>query len=195
MNQRLYIGWFCKGLLLLCLLLWSAQSVIGQMIDVPISLQVPLVLKATSFDRTFPSKLQKNGVLRVGICYQFEHRPSVQEMEALQEAFEKPAPGFKVEIVLMGFADDEKLEERKEWPSLSAIYITTMRGFDLQALLAQARKHQIMSIATNPNLVRKGTTMSFELMGQRAKFVINRNSSIAEGCDFSSQLLKLATIY
>jgi len=195
LKKRLHIAQFCKGFLLLWLALWSAQSAVGQMIDVPIDMQVPLVLKATSFDRTFPTKLQKNGVLRVGICYQFDHRPSVQEMEAVKGALEKPAAGFKIEIVLLGFVDDEKLEERKEWATLSAIYITTMRGLDLQALLAQARKHQVMSIATNPNLVKKGASMSFELVGQRAKFVINRGSAIAEGCDFSSQLLKLATIY
>jgi ABC-type uncharacterized transport system substrate-binding protein len=167
----------------------------AQPLEVPLEVQVPLMLKATTYDRSFAAKLQKNGVLHVGICYQERNRASVKEMEDLKAEFSKPIAGFKLQITLMALSESEDFSRRKEWANLSAVYITSMRSIDLESLLKQARAHQVLTVGTDPALTSKGVTMGFELVGSRPKFVINRNSAEAEGCDFSSQLLKLATLH
>lgn len=167
----------------------------AQTLDVPVDVQVPLFLKATTYDRTFASKLQKNGQIQIGIVYQEKNRASVKEMEELQAALRKPGAGFKIGITLIPLVDGEDASARKEWSEVSAVYLTTMRGLDLAAILRQSHDHKVMSVATQPDWVSKGVTMGFELIGARPKFAINRNGALAEGCDFSSQLLKLATIY
>ncbi len=185
----------CRIILILWLLSWGVGKAWTQVLEVPIDVQVPLFLKATSYDRTFPSKLQKNGVLQIGVCYQDDYRVSVNELEALKEAFSKPVAGFKIQLVPMPIADKESLEGRKEWGTLTAVYITSMRGLNLNSLLEQTRKEKVMSVSTDPKLSSKGVSMSFSLVGSRPKFVIHRQNSIDEGCEFSSQLLKLATVY
>lgn len=170
-------------------------AMMGQVLEVPVSVQVPLMLKATTYDRAFAPKLQKNGVMHVGICYQAQNRVSVKEMEELKLELSKVVTGFKVQVTPIALVDSENFAERAEWASLSIVYITSMRGLDLKALLLQARKHQVLSVGTDAALAAKGVTMGFELVDSRPKFVINRDSAAAEGCDFSSQLLKLATIY
>ncbi len=170
-------------------------AVHAQSLEVPADVQVPLLLKATSYDRAFASKLKKNGVLHIGICYQSKNRTSVKEMEELKAALSTKVAGFTLQVSLLAIEENENFAHRKEWPGLSAVYITSMRGLDLAALLAQMRQHKVMSVSTDPGLAAKGVTMSFELVGSRPKFVINREGAAAEGCDFSSQLLKLATIY
>jgi hypothetical protein len=194
MKERHYIAMFFRSILLLITCMWAGQTVLAQSLEVPIDLQVSLFLKATTYDRTFASKLQKNDVLQVGICYQPDLRTTVAEMEALKAALETPVAGFKVRITLIEFADDEDIAARKEWPTLSAIYITSMRGLDHKTLLAQAQRHQVLTATTNPALVAKGVSIGFELVGGRPKFVINRKATIDEGCEFSSQLLKLARV-
>ncbi len=194
MKERHYIAPFFRSILLLIACMWVGQTVLAQSVEVPVEVQVPLFLKATTYDRTFPTKLQKNAVLQVGICYQPDLRPTVVEMEALKSALEVPMEGFKVRITLIDLADDEDIAALKEWPTLSAIYITSMRGLDLKTLLEQAQRHQVLTIATDPALVAKGAGMGFELIGGRPKFVINRKATIDEGCEFSSQLLKLARV-
>jgi ABC-type uncharacterized transport system substrate-binding protein len=184
-----------KGTLLLWMGLWMGQMVCGQSLDVPVEVQVPLFLKATSYDRTFASKLNQNGVLHIAICYQAKNRISVQEMEALKQELSKPSNGFKIQLTIMDIGDGTQIAARKEWESLSAIYITSMRGVDLMALLREARNHKVMSVCTDAGLATKGVSVGFELVDSRPKFVINRDSAASEGCDFSSQLLKLATIY
>jgi ABC-type uncharacterized transport system substrate-binding protein len=184
-----------KGILLLWMSLWMGEKALGQSLDVPVEVQVPLFLKATSYDRTFASKLQQNGVLHIGICYQAKNRTSVQEMEALKQELSKPSNGFKIQLTIMAIDNGTEISRRKEWESLSAIYITSMRGVDLVALLQEARNHKVMSVCTDAGLATKGVSVGFELVGSRPKFVINRDSAASEGCDFSSQLLKLATVY
>lgn len=195
MIRRLSISPWCKCLLLLVVTLCMALKMEAQALEVPVDVQVPMLLKATTFDRTFTSKLQKNSVIHVGICYQDKYRTSLKEMEELQAALTKPIAGFQVKVSLLTMGEDEDLSQRKEWGGLSVIYITSMRGLDLASLLEQARNHKVLTVATDPKLAPKGVSMSFELVGSRPKFVINRSAAAAEGCDFSSQLLKLATIY
>ena len=175
---------------------WGLQPrVLAQALEVPADVQVPLFLKATTYDRAFSNKLKADGVIHVGICYQDKNRDSIKEMEALKTALSRPVAGFKVQVSTMAIGDGEDLSRRKEWNEFSAVYITSMRGLDLQGLLAQSHKHKVMSVSTDPELVGKGVTMGFELVGSRPKFAIHRLGAAAEGCDFSSQLLKLATIY
>jgi hypothetical protein len=192
-RQWLYRGFQFLTVLIMGMMMGGVAR--AQILEVPIDVQVPLFLKATTYDRAFAGKLSPTGTMRVGICYQEKNRISAKEMEELKAALTGPNPGFKIEIVPMAIADGEDVSKRKEWGKLSAIYITSMRGFDVATLLAKAQETKVLSVCTNPSLAQKGVTMSFELVASRPKFVINRNSAAAEGCDFSSQLLKLATIY
>lgn len=195
MALRNSIALFLRGLQFVAIVSGMSGSLVAQMMDVPAEVQVPLFLKATTYDRNFATKLQKNGVLHVGICYQEKNRVSMKEMEDLQSALLKPVAGFSLQISLLSVGESQDFSKLEEWESLSVIYITTMRGIDLKNLLNQAQTHKVMTVSTDPALGQKGVSMSFELLGARPHFVINHASSLKEGCDFSSQLLKLATVH
>jgi YfiR/HmsC-like len=189
------ISRYFKFLFLWVVAVGLGTTLYGQTLEVPADVQVSLLLKATTYDRAFASKLKKNEVLHVGICYQEKNRVSVKEMEDLKIALSKPINGFKIHVTPIAINEHEDFARLHEWEGLSVMYITSMRALDLAGLLTQAHKHKVLTVSTDPHLAAKGVSMSFELVGSRPKFVINRNGATSEGCDFSSQLLKLATIY
>ncbi len=189
------ISRYFKFLFLWVVAVGLGTALYGQTLEVPADVQVSLFLKATTYDRAFASKLKKNEVLQIGICYQEKNRASVKEMEDLELALSKPVNGFKIHVTRIAINEHEDFARLHEWTGLSVMYITSMRALDLPSLLTQAHKHKVLTVSTDPHLTIKGVSMSFELVGSRPKFVINRNGATAEGCDFSSQLLKLATIH
>ncbi len=185
--------WIRLGFLVLGL--GFGARVQAQELLVPIDLQVPLMLKATGYDRNFGLKKASDGTITIGICYQPKFRQSVSEMEGIKAQLGKEVAGFKIKVVLVSITETEDLASMKEWSSLSILYMTSLRGIEVATLLAQARQHSVMTVCTDPANVQRGVAMGFDIQGGRPHFIINRESSIKEGCDFSSQLLKLATIY
>ncbi len=187
------IRWIRIGFLILGVL--GCTRLKAQDVLVPIDVQVPLMLKATGYDRNFGMKKASDGTVTVGICYQPKFRQSAMEMEKLTEHLGKQVVGFKLKMIPIAITETADLGALKEWSQLSVLYITTLRGVEMAELLKQAQQHGVLTVCTDPVNVQKGVSMGFDLQGGRPHFLINRESSIKEGCDFSSQLLKLATVY
>lgn len=162
---------------------------------VPIDVQVALLIKATSYDRNIDSKRQPDGYLHIGVCYQDRLRSSVQEMESLVTELKKQEATAKVKVHRLLLTEGQSLADLPDLPGLSIIWLTNMRGLDIEEVTQVTRKLQLLSVSTVPTWVQKGISMGFDLQGGRPHFLIHRSASVEEGCAFSSQLLKLATVY
>lgn len=166
----------------------------AQSMDVPISLQVPLAVKALSYAKTLPAKLIQ-GKLVVGIVYQEKFRRSYTQMEELIEAFAGEKPSFPIQTVRIAVGDDGMPLQPVQWKNLSCVYFTTLRAATPAPVLRSTRPLKLISFSADPGATSTHVTMGFELVGGRAKIAINRAFSEQEQCEFSSQLLKLAVIY
>ena len=162
---------------------------------VPIDVQVALLIKATSYDRNIESKRQPDGFLHIGICYQDKLRSSAQEMEGLVAELKKQEAIAKIKVHRVLLTEGQSLADHPELPSLSIVWLTNMRGLAIEEVTTVTRKMRLLSVSTVPAWVQKGISMGFDLLGGRPHFLIHRSASVEEGCAFSSQLLKLATVY
>jgi YfiR/HmsC-like len=185
-------GWTL--VLLLMLLCLPASLIRAQATDVPISLQVPLAVKALSYAKTLPTKLV-NGKLVIGVVYQEKFRRSYTQMEELVEAFSKEKASTPIQMVRVPVGDDGQPLQSVQWKNLSCVYFTTLRAATPATILSATRPLRLVSFSTEPDAAKTYVTMAFELVGGRAKIAINRAKSDEEQCEFSSQLLKLAVIY
>lgn len=180
--------------LLLCLLCLHGSRLHAQVMDVPISLQVPLAIKALSYSKTLPGKLI-NGKLVIGIVFQEKYRRSLMQMEELVDALGREKPSYPIQVQRIPVDEAGLPTQSVNWKGLSCVYFTTMRATTPAPVLQSTRPYHIISFSTEAKAALTHVTMAFELVGGRAKIAINRGLSDQERCEFSSQLLKLAVIY
>lgn len=184
--------------LLLCILS-GAGNLFGQAVEVAIEKQYPLLLKSISFDRNFSDKLEDNKRVVIGIVYQEKFRRSVREKETLiKEILDlENADHTKYPVTYRLIPVDEGLSEdvRIQIQSSSIMYATSLKGVDIDELGDITRANNVMSVAMVPEDCRAGLTMSFVQSGSRARLLIHLRAARAEGCNFSSQLLKIANTF
>ena len=175
--------------------IWAGGTVLGQNPEINIDVQVPLLLKATTYDRGFFDKVGERDAIFVGICYEPGYRRSVNEKEALEAAFKDEGSHVPTKLFFIPLDPEEGSERPPIWEELAIVYITSLKEHEVDEVIEHTRKHDVMSVATVPEYVEDGVTMSFGKVGNRPKFMINQGGAKAEGCDFSSQILKLAIIF
>jgi hypothetical protein len=180
--------------ILLGLLCLFATRLHAQVTDVPINLQVPLAIKALDYSKGLAGKL-RNGKLVIGICYQEKFRRSFAQMEELVDALEREKPSYTIQIVRIPIDDAGRPIQPIQWKKLSCVYFTVLRAATPAPILSETQPLQLISLSADPTAARTHVAMAFELIGGRAKIAINRAHADKEGCEFSSQLLKLAIIY
>lgn len=172
----------------------AAARGMAQSTAVPIDVQVALLIKATAYDRNIDSKRQPDGYLHIGVCYQDKLRSSAQEMEGLVTELKKQEATAKIKVHRVLLTEGQSLADHPDLPGLSIIWLTNMRGLAVEEVTTVTRKMHLLSVSTVPTWVQK-ISMGFDLQGGRPHFLIHRAASFEEGCAFSSQLLKLATVY
>ncbi|MFN8397629.1 MAG: YfiR/HmsC family protein [Bacteroidia bacterium] len=184
-----------RYMMLLLLAGLVAGRCVAQGTVVPLDVQVALLIKATSYDRNIDKKRQPDGYLHIGVCYQEKLRASTLEMEGIVAELKKQESAAKVKVHRILLGEGQSLASHPDLPSLSVLWLTNMRGLDVAEIIDLTRKKRLLSVTTLPAWVQKGVSMGFDLQGGRPHFLIHRSASVEEGCDFSSQLLKLATVY
>lgn len=182
--------------LLLISLMLTSGGLAAQFSKVPVNLQAALMLKATKYDRAFEKKISSpENKLYIGIAYQQKFRKSILNKEEFELELEKIGFSAKIEIVELVIDQDGNLISDENIDKIGIIYITPMRGIQIKKILDLSKDHQILTVTGILDYADAGVTMSFDLVKDRPKFVINRISAADEGCDFSSQLLKLAIVH
>jgi hypothetical protein len=177
----------------------GAGKVCAQSVVVPVDKQLPLLLKSISFDRNFGEKVENNKTIVIGIVYQEKYRRSVNLKDELIKAtlslenqeLTKYEITYRLIPIDGGLTEDVRIKIQ----SSSIMYVTQLRGVDMEELGEISRANNVLSVAMVPEDCRSGLSMSFEQAGSRPKLLIHLRAARAEGCNFSSQLLKIANTF
>lgn len=190
---------YIPRLLVLLLIFSNLGGLYAQSVEVPIPEQVPLLLKSLSFDRNFDQKLENNKTIVIGIVYQQKTRRSVNQKNDLVEAILKTE---NQQLIRYGLTYrlipvDEGLSEdvRIQIQSCSIMYTTSLKGIEVDGLGEISRSNNVLSVAVAADDCRNSLSMSFVEVKSRAKLLIHLRAARAEGCNFSSQLLKIAKTF
>lgn len=163
---------------------------------VPVNVQIPILLKAITYDRTLGS--------RVGDDFLFAavYRPRVAESERAVKAFEQSAGELEGKTLLhrplrrrliAWEGKQEFLEALREDPP-DVIYLMAGCERILDRVLEISADEQITTLAAVPEFVEKGATLGVGERDGRPEIIVNLTSSKREGARFSSDLLRLCRV-
>ena len=175
---------------------WAAATPAGaQDISVPVKVQVPLLLKILSFDRSLSAG---HDSLVIGVVFQSHYRTSAaisdEVCRALAAAPRSLDAGLALRVVTIDLDDPEHLGAALLREGVRVLYVTPLRAVATSAVAAATRERQVVSVTGVVRYVEEGLAVAVDANGERPQIVINLAASRAEGAAFAGQLLKLARL-
>ena len=186
------MGYAC----LILTVLLTAVVARPQDLDVPMNIQLPLLLKVLSADRNLRERA--GAELMIGVIYQQRYRASVNTMEAILEVGGQsalsPFPDQPLRLVAIPVDNAGVIDSLLAAHEVDVCYLAPLRATGLAPILSATRARRIVTCTGVPEYIESGVAIGFDAKGGKPQIVINIEAAKAEGIDFSSQLLKLARI-
>ncbi len=182
---------------LLTLVLMCPMPASAQDIAVPIEIQYPLIFKILSFDRSLVERSGEEIV--IAVVYQDRFRTSRAIKEAFMEMSKRdkaPATiqGVSVRFVELDIENLSDLESALDRQPADVLFITPLRALGVAEVAAMSKERGILTVASTPEYVYQGLSVGIDQKDNKPEIVINTDSAMAEGAQFSGRLLQLARL-
>ncbi len=183
-----------KNLFTYITVFFLAYVLFAQDINVPVNIQIPIIVKILAFNRTITDSPNPNIVITV--LYQSKFKQSKQVKDAVIEAIAANHSSSRKKIIVkevdINSVSDISNSINSTKPDV--FILTPLRAIDIEQVSNIAKKNKILSISLCPTHLRDKISVAIDLLGDKPQILINLTSSKLEGADFSSQLLKLSKI-
>lgn len=168
-----------------------------QEMPAPVETQIRLLPGILQFDRRFPDGFGDEVV--VGVLHQSRFRVSFDAMTEAVAALERQQTGglpggLALRVVTLDLDGSVSLPHALADGKIDVLYVTPLRGADIEALSRLCRAAGVLSFTGVPEFVSRGLAVGIGSRRGRPQILINRAAAEAEGAFFSSELLKLARI-
>ena len=179
------------------LALLFAVPAAAQTMPIPVDLQLTLLLKVISFDRSFQYKARS--AIIIGVVYLPGDATSVKakddmvaNLQRLERTTIKTLP---IKYVVLEFRDVPTLDKAVKAGKVNVLYVAPGLGDQLPHLVKMARSYAITTATGVPEFVQRGIAVGIGMKAdKKAEVLINLSSSRSEGSDFDAVLLRLATV-
>jgi hypothetical protein len=162
----------------------------------PADTQIPLLLKALTYDRNLERRGGKE--LVVGVV----HDPSNRESAAATDAIATTLYAYQDKLVkkltlrfytieYTGPAEFERITKAK---GVSVLYIAPGLDRQIPSLLKTCQELGVTTITGVAEYVQKGVALGVGQVRDRPQVFVHLVSARAEGADFDASLLRIATI-
>lgn len=163
---------------------------------VPASVQAALFAKIATFDRTLPAAAKKT--LVIGVLYQRRVRASLEFKDDLVRAL-AAVPGQRIanmafHVTAIDWDGIEDIGALLDREAVQILYVTPLRAVSIEQIAAAAKSRGVRTWTAVPDYVERGLGIGIGLRGDRPLILVNLPQAQAEGCDLSSQLLRLARV-
>ena len=156
--------------------------------ELPQQIQGALLHKLLGYDRNLPSRSPQS----VEIALIAESAAEVSKLAQLQG---KKIQGKSVKITVITNTDPAGLAIALDGASTNAVYLAgKTNDATLKATLAWATAKKIPVFGGSRSLAEKGTAVGFAIEGGKPRIIINVKASRAQGMNFPSRVLRLATL-
>ena len=178
-------------------LIFSGRSAQAQEMDAPAEIQIPLLYKILTFDRKLGARAPGNDIV-IAILFQTGYRGSVlardQVLDALKRLRDSTIYGHPVQWVAVELTDVESLRLSLIRNKVGVIYVTPLRGVELDPIKMAAREAGITTFTGVPRYVEEGLALGVGIARERPQIIVNLGAARAEGSDFTSQLLRVSRV-
>jgi len=168
----------------------------GNEMPVPVEIQVPLLMKILSADRTLATRA--GSALVIGVIFQDNNRESSATMAEFSrlagQAHVSGSTAIPVTIEPVSLDKLDALAPELAKRKIRVCYITPLRSVDVTAVIAAADSSGSLTCTGVPEYMKRGAAVGIGSRGGRPEIIINLDSAKEAGADFSSQLLKLARL-
>jgi len=165
--------------------------------DAPAEIQIPLLYKILTFDRKLGERAPGDDLV-IAIVFQSGYRGSVvardQVVDALKHMGDSTISGHTVHWVAVELSDLESLKLSLVHNRVDVMYVTPLRGVELNHIVAAARAAGITTFTGVPRYVERGLALGVGIARERPQIIVNLGAARAEGSDFTSQLLRVCKV-
>lgn len=175
----------------ICFLLLFGDK-LAQSLRVPVDIQLELIPKILSYDKNNNS----HDETRIGIMFNSLLRNSKIAKDIIFEegVAKKSDSDVFLHLIPIDLNNIENLKHIIQEEDIDVLFILPIRGYNIEEISNVCKSYGVVSFCSMPELIQEGISVSFELTNNKLIIVINHKSSIDEGADFSSQLLKISKV-
>ena len=177
-------------------LLLGAPLAAAEPMPFPPDVQVTLLLKILTYDRSFQVKA-KSGVY-IGVVYVAADAQSVKTkdeiLKTLQLVSDHTIKNLPIRFQAVEYRDGAGLEKVVR-TGINVFYIAPGNSDSLNQLIHTSHTHGITTATGVPEYVQRGVTIGIGIKpDKKPDILINLPSSRSEGSDFDASLLRIATV-
>jgi hypothetical protein len=184
----------CVSVALLVVVTASSVSVAGVGF-VPFDVQIPLVLKALTYDRRLKSRVSDTVRIAV-VSPPGKSREAIEEFQAsLEKLPARSINGMPVTFKEIARGDEPSLDRELRDGRWAAVY--AMPGFgaeDLAKIRKAGESARVLLVAAAAEDVERGLAFGVGAEGGKPQIVVNLPSTLACGSDFDLALLRLGKV-
>jgi hypothetical protein len=179
-------------LFLIAGLLFCSEAAAAQG-TLPDGLQVSLLQKVLTFDRAL---VASGGTVEVAVIYQSDYPQSAAAKAAFMRAATAASAqaGIKLRFRAVNIEGTMRFEDVFTVAGAQVAYLMPLRGIDVKSLSRAAASRGVRTASAVADYVYEGVSVTLGVKAGRPSININLKSCRSQGSDFSSQLLKLATV-
>jgi hypothetical protein len=159
--------------------------------------QITLLLKILTYDRSFPVK-NRSGV-KIGVVYVASDAESVQVkdeiLKTLQLVADRTIKNVPITAVALEYKDPKALAAAVRSGGINVFYIAPGNAESLTELLRMSHTKGITTATGVPEYVNRGVAIGIGIKAdKKPDILINLPSSRQEGSEFDASLLRIATV-
>lgn len=163
----------------------------------PADLQIALLLKILTYDRSFQAKAHAG--VTIGVVYVAADAESVRAkdeiLKALQPFSDRTIKNVPIHAVPLEYRDPVSLEKAVRNGSINVFYIAPGNADSLQQLLRVSHIRGITTATGVPEYVQRGVAIGIGIKAdKKPDILINLPNSRQEGSEFDASLLRIATV-
>jgi hypothetical protein len=180
----------------LCLVL-AAPLKAAEAMPVAVDVQVALLLKILTYDRSFAYKA-KSGV-SIGVVYTAGDGDSVRAKDEVLKTLERlegrTIKNLPITFVAIEYKDPVSLEKAMRANRVNVFYVAPGSSAGLAAVLKLSHTYAITTVTGVPEYVGRGIAIGIGAKaGNKPDILINLPASRSEGSEFDASLLRIATV-
>ncbi|MET0551475.1 MAG: YfiR family protein [Vicinamibacteria bacterium] len=182
------VRWFCSALIVLVGVRTASAAV-------PFEIQVPLILKALTYDRSLKARVGDQ--VRIAVLHPAQGEPGASESltAALRNLPGRTLNGLPVNFRHFTVRNDAVVDQALRDGRWAAAYV--MPGFTSQEI-AQIRRacesQRVLAMAADADEVERGLAFGVDSRDGKPQLVVNLPSVKAFGSDFDLALLRLSRV-
>lgn len=156
--------------------------------------QIAMLLKVLTYDRSFDSKFQSG--VSLGVVFSSKDPASVKAKdEVVQTISGKTLKNQPIKNVPIDYTSPGELEKALRANHVNVLYIAPGNSQSLEQLLKLSRTYFIITVTGVPDYVEtKGVSVGVGVKQDKPQIYINLPSSRSEGSEFDASLLRIATV-